>query len=57
MINDEMKNVLECAVNVKKHLVRMLAEKQDSALQEKLDYVNSVISEVNEMKEELQVVA
>lgn len=56
-INDEMRNVLDCAVNVQKHLVRLLEEKQDPQLQEKLNYVNSVISEVNEMQVELQSVA
>ena len=56
-INDEMQNVLECAVNVQKHLVRLLEEKQDPALEEKLNYVNSVINEVNEMQVELQSVA
>ena len=56
-INDEMKNVLECAVNVQKHLVRLLEEKEDAALQEKLNYVNSVISEVSEMQVEMQAVA
>ncbi|NQZ75294.1 MAG: hypothetical protein HRT61_04170 [Ekhidna sp.] len=50
MFKEEVEMTLECAVNVRKHLVRILENRTDSDLEAQLKYVNSLILEANSMQ-------
>ncbi|WP_370088854.1 hypothetical protein [Ekhidna sp.] len=53
MFNEELEMTLECAVKVRKHLVRILEGRQDSRLEMQLQYVNGLIMEANSMQDEV----
>ncbi|MEQ6168104.1 MULTISPECIES: hypothetical protein [unclassified Ekhidna] len=57
MLNEEIEMTLECAVKIRKHLVRLLDGKSDEALESKLQYVNSLIMEADSMQYEVAAVA
>ena len=57
VMQEDITTTMDCAVKVRKHLVRMLNTNFDPKLQEKLDYVNSMIMEINEIQEEVLVSA
>ena len=57
MLNEEIEMTLECAVKIRKHLVRLLDGKSDEALESKLQYVNSLIMEADSMRYEVAAVA
>lgn len=57
MFNEEIELTLETAVKIRKHLTRMLEIKNESGLQEKLQYVNDIIMEANSMQDEALVYA
>lgn len=50
MFREEVEMTLECAVKVRKHLVRILENKTDAVLEEQLQYVNNLILEANAMQ-------
>lgn len=45
MNNEEIELALSCAMNIKKHLTRVLEMNAEKELQNKLTYVNSLIQE------------
>jgi hypothetical protein len=53
MFRDEVEMTLECAVKVRKHLVRILENRADSSLEAQLQYVNSLIMDANSMQNEM----
>ncbi|WP_350219032.1 hypothetical protein [Ekhidna sp.] len=53
MFKEEVEMTLECAVKVRKHLVRILENRADSSLEAKLQYVNSLIMDANSMQNEV----
>ena len=57
MFSNEIEMTLECAVKVRKHLMRILENRNESGLQEKLNYVNSIILEANSKQDEALVYA
>ena len=54
MFREEIEMTLECAVKVRKHLVRILEKDTDSALEARLKYVNGLIKEANSMRNKVQ---
>lgn len=50
MFREEIEMTLECAVKVRKHLVRILEGKQNPELEAQLQYVNSLIMEADSMQ-------
>lgn len=57
MFKEETEMTLECAVKVRKHLMRVLELRNESGLQDKLNYVNDLIMEANSMQDEALVFA
>ena len=53
MFRAEVEMTMECAVKVRKHLVRILENRTDSALEAQLRYVNSLIMDANSMQNEM----
>jgi hypothetical protein len=45
MNNEEIELALSCAMNIKKHLTRVLEMNAEKGLQNKLQYVNNLIQE------------
>jgi hypothetical protein len=45
MNNEEIELALNCAMNIKKHLTRVLEKRKESELENKLQYVNNLIQE------------
>ncbi|WP_421764029.1 hypothetical protein [Ekhidna sp.] len=50
MFREEVEMTLECAVKMRKHLVRILENRTDSKLEAQLRYVNSLIMEADSMQ-------
>ncbi len=50
MFNEEIDMTLECAMKVRKHLVRILENRSDEALESKLQYVNRLIIQADNMQ-------
>ncbi|SNS52965.1 hypothetical protein SAMN05421640_0537 [Ekhidna lutea] len=57
MFNEEIEMTLECAVKVRKHLVRILENRNDARLEAKLQYVNSLIMQADSMQNKMLAVA
>ena len=57
MFNEEIDMTLECAVKIRKHLVRLVERSNDDALNAKLQYVNNLIMEADSMQYEVMAVA
>lgn len=53
MFREELEMTLECAVKVRKHLVRILEGNSNPELQAQLQYVNSLIMEADSMQSEV----
>ncbi|MEQ9468859.1 MAG: hypothetical protein RLN88_15735 [Ekhidna sp.] len=53
MFNEEIEMTLECAVKIRKHLVRLLEGRSSDELESQLQYVNSLIMEANSMQNEM----
>ena len=53
MFKEEVEMTLECAVKIRKHLVRILENRTDSGLEAQLRYVNSLIMDANSMQNEV----
>lgn len=53
MFREEIDMTLECAVKVRKHLVRILEGNNNTELQAQLQYVNSLIMEADSMQSEV----
>lgn len=50
MFREELEMTLECAVKVRKHLVRILENNANTELEAQLQYVNSLIMEADSMQ-------
>jgi len=57
MFNEEIDMTLECAVKIRKHLVRLVERSNDDALSAQLQYVNNLIMEADSMQYEVMAVA
>ncbi|MEO9872301.1 hypothetical protein [Ekhidna sp.] len=57
MFNAEIEMTLECAVKVRKHLVRILESRSDVGLESQLQYVNRLIMEADSMQDKSLAVA
>jgi len=57
MFNEELEMTLECAVKIRKHLVRLLERTNDESLNAQLQYVNNIIMEADSMQYEVMAVA
>lgn len=57
MFNEEIDLTLETAIKVRKHLLRLTEYRNESGLQEKLQYVNDLIMEASSMQDESLVFA
>lgn len=53
MFREEIDMTLECAVKVRKHLVRILEGNNNPELQAQLQYVNGLIMEADSMQNEV----
>ncbi|GAB4251899.1 MAG: hypothetical protein Tsb0034_30750 [Ekhidna sp.] len=51
MFEDEIEMTLECAVNVRKHLIRILENRSEHELHEKLHFVNNIILQASTLRE------
>ena len=52
MFNEEIEMTLECAVKVRKHLVRILETRNDEGLRAKLQYINGIIMQANSLQDQ-----
>ncbi|MEP1034393.1 hypothetical protein [Ekhidna sp.] len=50
MFKEEIEMTLECAVKVRKHLVRILEGNNNAELEAQLQYVNGLIMEADSMQ-------
>ena len=57
MFNEEIEMTLECAVKVRKHLLRILESRNETGLHEKLRFVNDIIMQANTLQDEPLVYA
>jgi len=57
MFNEEIEMTLECAIKVRKHLLRILENRNTSGLEEKLRYVNDIIMEASSIQDEAMAFA
>lgn len=57
MFNEEIEMTLECAIKVRKHLVRILETRNDEGLRQKLQYINSIIMQADSIQQEELVYA
>lgn len=55
MFREEIDMTLECAVKVRKHLVRILEGNQNTELEAQLQYVNNLIMEADSMQSQALV--
>ncbi len=56
MFSEEIEMTMECAVKVRKHLARILENKNDDMLEAKLRYVDSLILQANSLQSEISFV-
>ncbi|WP_420316930.1 hypothetical protein [Ekhidna sp.] len=57
MFNEEIDMTLECAIKIRKHLVRILEKRRDAELESKLQYVNCLIIHADNMQSNMLAVA
>lgn len=57
MFNEEIQITIECALKMRKHLVRVLETRNDDSLKQKLMYVNNIIMQATSIQEEELVYA
>ena len=55
MFSEEIEMTMECAVNVRKHLSKILENKNDETLEAKLKYVDSLILQANSLQSQMVV--
>ena len=57
MFNEEIEMTIECAVKVRKHLLRITETTNDLGYHDQLKYVNSIIMQANSLQDDLLAVA
>lgn len=57
MFNEEIEMTLECAVKIRKHLMRSLDREKNEELESQLHYVNNIIVQADTLQYEMTAVA